>query len=97
MDYALGAIFFLFGLSMGSFLGVCIDRLPANKSIVRPPSYCDDCGHKLGVLDLVPILSYLVLRGRCRYCGAKIPYTVLLVELATAGLFLLFWYQFGHL
>jgi len=95
MDYALGAIFFLFGLSMGSFLGVCIDRLPANKSIVRPPSYCDDCGHKLGVLDLVPILSYLVLRGRCRYCGAKIPYTVLLVELATAGLFLLFWYQFG--
>jgi len=95
MDYVVGVLFFLLGLAMGSFLGVCIDRLPENKSIIRPPSYCEACGHKLGVLDLIPILSYLVLRGRCRYCGARIPYTVLLVEMATAGLFLLFWYQYG--
>ena len=94
MDYVLGVLFFLFGLAMGSFLCVCIDRLPGNKSIVRPPSYCEACGHKLSVLDLVPVLGYLVLRGRCRYCRAKIPYTVLLVELATGLLFVLFWYYY---
>ena len=84
----------MFGLAMGSFLCVCIDRLPGNKSIVRPPSFCEACGHKLSVLDLIPVVSYLVLRGRCRYCGAKIPYTVLLVELATGLLFALFWHHY---
>ena len=95
MDYVLGVLFFLFGLAMGSFLCVCIDRLPGNKAIVRPPSCCEACGHKLSVLDLVPVLSYLLLRGKCRYCHARIPYTVLLVELATGLLFLLFWYHYG--
>ena len=94
MDYVIGILFFLFGLAMGSFLCVCIDRLPDKRSIVRPPSSCEACGHKLSLLDLVPIISYLVLRGRCRYCRAKIPYNVLLVELATGGLFVLFWYYY---
>ena len=95
MDYAYGVLVFVFGLSVGSFLCVCIDRLPNDRSIVNPPSHCEACGHKLGFLDLIPVVSYLVLRGRCRYCKAKIPANVIMVELFTALLFTLFWYYYG--
>ena len=84
-------IFGILGAAIGSFLNVVIDRLPAGKSIVYPPSSCDACQHRLSELDLFPVFSYLFLRGRCRYCKAKIPQRVFWVELGTglltAGLF----------
>jgi leader peptidase (prepilin peptidase)/N-methyltransferase len=86
-------IFAILGLAVGSFLNVCIDRLPQNKSIVLPPSHCEACQHKLAAKDLIPIFSYLRLRGRCRYCQASIPRRVFWVELATALIFaLLCWH-----
>lgn len=77
------------GILVGSFLNVCIDRLPRGESVVRPPSHCDACGHRLGPADLVPIFSYLWLRGRCRHCGEAISPRVLVVELLTGALFAL--------
>ncbi|MFC1924955.1 prepilin peptidase [Chloroflexota bacterium] len=82
-------IFILLGISIGSFLNVCIDRLPARKSLISPPSHCDSCQHPLSPGDLIPILSYLWLRGRCRYCGARIPIRSVVVEVLTAFLFAL--------
>jgi leader peptidase (prepilin peptidase)/N-methyltransferase len=75
-------LLFLVGLSLGSFLNVCFDRVPRRESIIRPPSHCDACGHGLGWTDLVPLFSWIFLRGRCRYCGGRIPARVPLVELA---------------
>jgi leader peptidase (prepilin peptidase)/N-methyltransferase len=87
--------FAIVGLAVGSFLNVCIDRLPANQSIVRLRSHCESCGDMLRSRDLVPLFSYLLLRGRCRHCGARIPPRILLVELATAMLFGLFAWHYG--
>jgi leader peptidase (prepilin peptidase)/N-methyltransferase len=86
-------LFALLGLAIGSFLNVCIDRLPRNESIVFPPSHCDACQHKLTVKDNIPVFSYLRLRGRCRYCQASIPRRIFWVELATGLIFaLLYWW-----
>ncbi len=80
---------FILGAVIGSFLNVVIYRLPAGESIVSPPSHCPRCGHRLGALDMVPIVSWLVFRGRCRYCGAPISARYPLVEALTATLFAL--------
>jgi leader peptidase (prepilin peptidase)/N-methyltransferase len=85
----------LFGAAIGSFLNVCIHRLPRGQSIVRPPSSCPSCRAGLRWFDNVPILSYLWLRGRCRACGAPIALRYPIVELATAALFFTCWWQFG--
>jgi len=85
----------VFGLAVGSFLNVCIDRLPRGQSILRPRSHCPACRTTLAARDLVPVLSYVFLRGRCRYCSAPIPKRVLLVEAGTGLLFLLFWSLYG--
>src|SRR3972149_4007372 len=85
----------LLGLVLGSFLNLCIDRLPRGESILTTHSHCDACGHTLGPLDLVPIFSYLALRGRCRYCRVRIPLRSPLVELGTAALFALVWLRFS--
>ncbi len=89
------AIFALLGAAIGSFLNVCIDRLPAGKSIVYPPSGCDTCQHRLSIKDLVPVISYLWLRGRCRYCRAPIPYRILCVEVISATLMALTYWRYG--
>lgn len=91
----MSALFLLLGLAIGSFLNLCIDRLPKRESSIRPPSRCDVCQHKLRPLDLVPLLSYLYLRGKCRYCGASIPYRVPLVEAITGLVFVLLWNHYG--
>lgn len=92
----LGAFLFaLLGLAVGSFLNVCIDRLPQNKSIAFPPSHCEACQHKLAVKDLIPLFSYLRLRGRCRYCQAAIPRRSLWVELATGLIFAFLYWHYG--
>lgn len=88
-------LYALLGLVVSSFLNVCIDRLPEGESIVSPPSHCPFCGRRLAPLDLIPVLSYILLRGRCRYCGAPIPRRVLVVEAATGLLFALLWYRYG--
>lgn len=82
------------GLAVGSFLNVCIYRLPRRRSVVRPGSRCTACGRALRWFENVPVLAYLVLRGCCRTCGAPISVVYPLVELATAALFLL---QYGQL
>jgi len=91
----MSGLFLSLGFAIGSFLNVCIDRLPSKKSIIRPPSHCDACQHKLGPLDLVPLLSYLCLRGKCRYCGASISRRVPVVEGITGLIFLLLWNHYG--
>jgi prepilin signal peptidase PulO-like enzyme (type II secretory pathway) len=94
MEILLIVIFTLLGLAVGSFLNVCIDRLPSNKSIVFPPSHCEACQHKLSAKDLIPVFSYLRLRGRCRYCQASVPRRLFWVELATAVIFALLYWHF---
>ncbi len=91
----LTVIFALLGIAIGSFLNVCIDRLPAGKSLVYPASHCDACQHPLAPKDLIPVVSYLWLRGRCRYCRTNISPRVLLVELLGGVLFLLTFWRFG--
>ena len=83
------------GLAVGSFLNVCIDRLPAGKSVIRLRSHCEACDQGLQNRDLIPIFSYLRLRGRCRHCGAHIPLRILMVELGTALIFGLLTWHFG--
>jgi len=88
-------MFVLLGMIIASFLNVCCDRLPAKQSLAYPPSHCPACSRRLAVKDLIPVFSYLWLRGRCRYCGASIPKRVLWVEIATAALFGLAYGQYG--
>jgi len=88
-------VFTLLGLFVGSFLNVCIDRLPQGQSIIRPRSHCDTCNRKLRNLDNIPIFSYLWLRGRCRYCQAPIPIRLPIVEGMTGLLFALLYWKFG--
>lgn len=95
MEIVLIILFAILGLEVGSFLNVCIDRLPQNKSIVFPPSHCEACQHKLAAKDLIPVFSYIRLRGRCRYCQASIPRRILWVELATAVIFALLCWHYG--
>ncbi|HIU64360.1 MAG TPA: prepilin peptidase [Candidatus Avacidaminococcus intestinavium] len=80
--------YFILGLVTGSFLNVCIYRLPLGKSVINPPSSCGSCGHRLSPLDMIPVLSYFLLRGRCRYCGATYSMRYAGVELLTGLLFM---------
>jgi leader peptidase (prepilin peptidase)/N-methyltransferase len=94
MAISLTVLFTLVGIGTGSFLNVCIDRLPLRKSLINVPSHCDSCQHPLSALDLVPLLSYLWLRGRCRYCRARVSRRVPLVELLGGVLFFLAFWRF---
>ena len=88
-------IFFISGLAAGSFLGVVAHRLPRKLSIVKPASFCPDCKRKIPFYDNIPLLSFIVLKGRCRYCKNKIPVTTLLIEIITGVLFLANYIFFG--
>lgn len=85
----------IFGLVFGSFLNVCIFRLPRNESIVFPPSHCPRCGHAIRWYDNVPVLSYLILGGRCRDCRAPISPLYPGVEALTAVVLLCTFWRFG--
>ena len=88
---------FLFGLAVGSFLNCIIYRLEKNESFLKGRSYCPHCKHILAWQDLIPILSFLILRGKCRYCGKRISLQYPLVELATGILFFsIFYSTFQH-
>ncbi len=86
---------FIVGAIMGSFYYVVGTRLAHNESLVTPRSHCENCKHPLGILDLVPILSFIFLRGKCRYCKEKISIKYLLYEILTGILFTLSYYRFG--
>lgn len=76
------------GLAIGSFLNVCIYRIPRDGSVASPKrSYCPHCKHQLSALDNIPVISYIALRGKCRYCKGRISPRYMIVELLTAGLF----------
>jgi leader peptidase (prepilin peptidase)/N-methyltransferase len=87
--------FFLLGSAIGSFLNVCIYRIPREKSIVNPPSACPGCEKSIRFYDNIPILSYILLKGKCRDCGSKISIRYPIVELLTGIFFLILYRQFG--
>ena len=89
-------VFFVFGSMVGSFLNVCIHRLPLGQSIVRPPSHCPHCKYSIPWYLNIPLITWLFLRGRCRNCGAQISIRYYLVELLTAVAFLGCWFVFGR-
>lgn len=86
---------FIFGAAIGSFLNVCIFRLPAKISIIKPNSQCPHCHHPIRFYDNIPIISFIFLQGVCRYCNKAISWRYPLVELITAVLALLLFIKFG--
>ena len=96
LNPAIVFIIFLFGLCIGSFLNVCIYRLPASKTITDPPrSICPSCNRQIRYYDNIPILSYLWLKGRCRHCGTRIPFRYVVVELMTGVVAVGILFHFG--
>jgi len=89
MNLFFWTLYILLSLYIGSFLNVVALRVPKKESIVFPPSHCPVCQHRLSALDLIPVFSYLGLRGKCRYCGAKISPVYPFGELLTLVVFLL--------
>ncbi len=87
--------FFILGLLMGSFLTVVGTRLPNHENFLNSRSYCDHCHHRLSFLDMIPLLSFLFLRGRCRYCKGKIDALSTYMEFFTGVLFALGFFVFG--
>lgn len=85
----------LAGLVWGSFLNVVIYRLPEGMSLVRPPSACPACKKRIKPYDNVPVLSYLILRGKCRHCGNRIPVSYVLVEIMTPAAFVILYLQYS--
>ena len=92
---ALSILAFFAGLLIGSFLNVCIFRLPRDLSVVSPRSFCPECETPIAAWDNIPLLSYLLLGGRCRQCHARIPWSYPAVELATGLAFAFAVYAFG--
>lgn len=86
---------FLFGITIGSFLNVCIYRIPAKEDIVKTRSHCMSCGYQLKWYDLIPLFSYLFLGGKCRKCGQKISVQYPLIEALNGGLWLLVFAVYG--
>ena len=83
MDLFYTALYFVFGCVIGSFLNVCIYRIPLKLDFVHGRSFCPTCHHQLSGLDMVPIFSWLLLKGRCRYCQQRISFRYPMVELIT--------------
>lgn len=87
--------FFILGTIMGSFYNVVGDRIPNNKSIITPPSHCENCNHKLGVLELIPIFSFLLQGGKCKNCKIKLSIVYPLYEMCVGIVFAVCYIIFG--
>jgi leader peptidase (prepilin peptidase)/N-methyltransferase len=88
-------LIFIYGLIIGSFLNVCIYRIPRDESIAWPGSHCPACGHSLKWYDNIPLVSYLVLKGKCRYCRTSISAQYPTVEALNAVLYIVMYLKFG--
>lgn len=88
-------IFFIFGLIVGSFLNVCIYRIPRKISIIKPASFCSACGTSIKIWHNIPVLSFILLKGRCDYCGSKISLRYPLVEILNGIFYVLAYLSFG--
>jgi len=95
VDPVLAAAIFVLGLAFGSFLNVCIYRLPRGVSVVTPRSACPKCKEGIALYDNIPVLSWMILRGRCRHCKAPISPRYWMIELLTGALFLACYWYFG--
>lgn len=95
MDPVLASAIFVLGLAFGSFLNVCIYRLPRDLSVVKPRSACPGCGKLIRAYDNIPVFSWLILRGRCRNCKTYISSRYLIVEILTGAIFLACYAHFG--
>jgi leader peptidase (prepilin peptidase)/N-methyltransferase len=95
VDPVFASTIFFLGLAFGSFLNVCIYRLPLDMSVVTPRSACPKCKQGIALYDNFPVLSWLILRGRCRHCKAAISARYLVIELLTGALFLACYWYFG--
>lgn len=90
MEIILYIYMYIIGVVLGSFFTLAIHRIPKNEDITHTRSYCPKCNHRLNFLDLIPVLSYIFLRGKCRYCHEKIRPRYLIIELLSGMVFLLF-------
>ncbi|MBV7275749.1 prepilin peptidase [Clostridiaceae bacterium UIB06] len=88
-------VVFILGTVVGSFLNVCIYRIPNEQSIAYPPSHCTNCNNYIKWYDLIPIISYIFLKGRCRHCGEKISIKYPLIEFVTGFLYLMIYIKYG--
>ncbi len=95
MDPVLAVSIFVLGLAFGSFLNVCIYRLPRDLSVIRPRSTCPGCGQLIRSHDNIPVVSWLILRGRCRHCKVRISPRYLVVEILTGAIFVACYAHFG--
>lgn len=88
-------VFFILGTVLGSFYHVVGTRLPEEKSIVNPPSHCPKCKHRLKWYELIPVISYIIQKGKCKECKARIPINYMLMEIVTGVLFAVCYNEFG--
>lgn len=95
MNITIYVFVLIFGLIIGSFLNVCIYRIPRNESIAFPPSHCTNCGIRIRPYDLIPVISYIFLRGKCRYCKEKISIRYPTIELLNGILYLMIFMKYG--
>ncbi len=90
------SIIFLLGISVGSFANVCIYRIPQKQSIISPPSHCPTCGVTIKKYDLIPVLSYMILKGKCRNCGERFSPQYAIIEAIFGLVFMLVYWQHGY-
>ena len=95
MEMYFRIIFFIFGTVMGSFYHVVATRIANKESLLYPPSHCPHCKHKLKWYELIPIISYVIQKGRCRQCKKEIPLSYLIMEVVTGSLFSVCFHKFG--
>ena len=95
MEIYIYTVIFIFGSAIGSFLNVLAVRLSNNESIIWPSSHCHNCSHKLKWYELIPVVSYIVQKGKSRCCNTRIPISYLIIELVTGILYMVSYHSFG--